>query len=49
MAKAYVNGVECTIYDFMTNEDGYMYCKCFYPSLGITSKVPASQIEVRYE
>ena len=48
MAKAFVNGTECTIYDYIADENGYLYCDCFYPSLNIKLRVPATQIEVRW-
>lgn len=41
-SKAYVNGVEVTIYDY---QDGK--AKCFVPELGITSWYRLDQIEVK--
>jgi len=47
-AKAFVNGTPATIYDYVADENGYLYCECYYPSLKIKLKVPATQIEVRW-
>lgn len=47
MAKAYVNGTECIIYDYISDNNGNLYCDCYYPSLGCRLSVPAIMIEVR--
>ncbi len=47
MSKAFVNGTECIIYDYVADENGYLYCDLYYPSLDLRSKVPATQVEVR--
>ncbi len=49
MARAFVNGTECLIYDYISNENGYLYCDCYYPSLGCRLSVPATMIEVVYD
>ena len=41
-AKAYVNGVEVTVYDYQGDR-----AKCFVPELGITSWYKINQIEVK--
>ena len=48
MAKAFVNGTECVIYDYISDENGYLYCDCYYPSLGCRLSVPATMIEARF-
>lgn len=47
MPKAFVNGTPAIIYDYVSDENGYMYCDCFYPSLKIKLRVPAILVEVR--
>lgn len=47
MSKAYVNGVECTIYDY-TTIDGIMICRVRYPHYNILLPVMAELIEVCY-
>ena len=49
MAKAYVNGTECVIYDYISDNNGNLYCDCYYPSLGCRLSVPAIMIEVRHD
>ena len=47
MSKAYVNGVECSIYDF-TTINGVMICRVKYPNYNILLPVLAELIEVNY-
>ena len=47
-SKAYVNGVECTIYDY-TNINGVMICRVRYSNYNILLPVLAELIEVKYE
>ncbi len=42
MTKAYVNGVEVTVYEYKNDE-----AKCFIPSLGISCWYKLGLIEVR--
>ena len=41
-SKAYVNGVEVTVYDYQGDK-----VKCFVPELGITTWYRLNQIEVK--
>lgn len=45
MTKAFVNGVECTIYDYITI-DNIMVCRVKYSNYNILLPVLASLIEV---
>lgn len=47
MAKAFVNGVECTIYGYGV-VDGLPYCKVKYPAFSHLFIIPMDFIEVRY-
>ena len=42
MSKAFVNGVEVTVYEYRNDE-----AKCFIPSMGISNWYKLSMIEVR--
>ena len=48
MVKAKVNGVECTVYDFI-KVNGYTICRVRYPHFHILLPVLAELIEVGYE
>lgn len=48
MIKAKVNGVECTVYDFI-RVDGFTICRVAYPHYNILLPVLAELIEVSYE
>jgi hypothetical protein len=48
MVKAKVNGVECTVYDFI-KVNGYTICLVKYPHYNILLPVLAELIEVGYE
>ena len=45
MSKAYVNGVECTIYDYIQTEAG-LICIVHYDGYSIKLPVLASLVEV---
>ena len=47
MAKAYVNGVECVVYDYNVIE-GVTICRVRYPNYNILLPVLAELIEVSY-
>ena len=46
MSKAFVNGIECTVYDFITVDD-VMICRVKYPNYNILLPVLAGLIDVR--
>ena len=48
MIKAYVNGVECTIYGYHNSEAGII-ADVLYPNINRTLPVLASLIEIREE
>lgn len=48
MTKAFVNGVECTVYDYVTI-DGIMICRVRYPNYNVLLPVLATLIEVCYD
>ena len=48
MIKAKVNGVDCTVYDFIKVND-FTICRVAYPNYNILLPVLAELIEVSYE
>lgn len=47
MVKAYVNGVECVVYDYRLI-DGFTICRVKYPNVKVLLPVLAELIEVSY-
>lgn len=44
MVKAFVNGIEVTIYDYQEDK-----ALCFIPEMGVKNWYRLNQIEVRYD